>query len=201
MVDEILISTERGIVTQQDIDCLIDEYISTLYNPELLQKNVQCFNGLLDYIFRHKLNNIIGNPKRYDITLLDTIFSNIYVPLCYMYGYTVNVLYYCILVHIDYDHITDIVHGVYRNNGNIVNKELQNVIKKWFKAQEASLTGQAVQGNGVGAIFALKAMHQWQDTQTVQIQAAEPAQQLTVDELEQIAQQEQPPEEPEIDNI
>jgi len=201
MIDDILLATDRGVVTKQDIDCLIDEYISTLNNPELLQKNVQCFNGLLDYIFRHKLKAIIGNDRRYNIKVLDTIFNNIYVPLCYMYGYTVNVLYYCILVNIDYNHITDMVNGVYRNNGNIVNKELQNSIKKWFRAQEASLSGQAIQGNGVGAIFALKAMHQWQDTQTVTIQAAEPALQLTVDELEQIAQQEQPPEEPEIDNI
>lgn len=201
MVDEILISTERGIVTQQDIDCLIDEYISTLYNPELLQKNVQCFNGLLDYIYKHKLNSIIQKGKTYDIKLLDDIFNRIYLPLCYKFGYTVNVLQYCYLCNIRYSNIQDIVRGNYRSTGNIVNKELQLVIKNWFTAQEASLTGQAVQSNGVGAIFALKAMHQWQDTQTVQIQAAEPAQQLTVDELEQIAQQEQPPEEPEIDNI
>lgn len=201
MIDQIIVQSDAGIITQADIDRVCDEYKSRLPDPDRIYKNVHIYSGMLEYVYYSLIDKHIKRKRPYDIQLLDTIFQGIYIPLTHEYGYTINVLQYCILVHIEYDNIRDIINGVYRYTGNIPTKEHRDVIKKWFQQQEADLAAHAISSNGIGAIFALKAVHSWQDTQTVQIQAAEPAQQLTVDELEQIAQQEQPPEEPELDNI
>lgn len=188
MVEDILISTDKDIITESDLNRVITEYMDKLKDTDMIYKNISVFYGLMDYINKRLIDRLIDHNRPYDISLLDTIFHAIYMPLCYRYGYPVNVIYYCTLVNIGYDHINDIVHGVYRNNGNIVNKELQNVIKNWFRIQESSISGVAMTTGNVGAIFTLKSVHAWQDNTTVKIESADSSPKLTVDELEQIAE-------------
>ena len=201
MIDQIIVQSDAGIITQADIDRACEEYKSRLPDPDRIYKNVHIYTGMLEYVYYALIDKHIKRKRPYDVQLLDAIFQGIYIPLTHEYGYTINVLQYCILVHIEYKNIRDIVNGVYRYTGNIPSNELRDTIKKWFRQQEADLAAQAVSSNGIGAIFALKAVHSWQDAQTVTIQAAEPAQQLTVDELQQIAEQDTPPEEPPLDDI
>ena len=188
MIDNILVSTEKGIITELDLDRVITEYMDKLPNAEMIYKNISVFYGLMDYINKCMIDKLIDHNRPYDISLLDTIFHVIYMPLCYRYGYPVNVIYYCVLVNIDYNHITDIVNGVYRHSGNIVNKELQSMIKKWFRVQESSISGVAMTTGNVGAIFTLKSIHAWQDNTTVKIESANSSPRLSADELEQIAE-------------
>lgn len=204
MIDEILISTEKGIVTRQDLQRTCDEYIETLPDPDSIQKNVQVFSGMIRMIGNRLIKPILPDTRPHNYALYDEIWNKVYLYLCSIYGYIPNILLFCNgIIFINPNNIYGI--GIDNNNinysGQRVNKDRLEIIKKWRADCESALSSQVQQHSSIGSLFMLKAKFGYREEQTVTIQTAPEAARLTVDELEQIAQQEQPPEEPEIDNI
>ena len=110
-------------IYQSDIDLYCQEYIDNLPDEQLIYKT-PTFTGLLEYLYRKVIKNVVikNNNYRYDFSVLDSIFYNIYIPLTAQYGFTPSVVQFCTLVKIDNSNISDIRTGVHRNNGSEVNK-------------------------------------------------------------------------------
>lgn len=190
MVEDILVSTDKGIITESDLDRVIEEYIDKLPNGEMIYKNVQCFNGLIRFIGNRLVKNILPNTRLHDYKLYDSIWDNIYLYVCNMYGYIPNIQLFCTsLIYINPNN----VYGINENNninynGQVVNKDRLDVIKKWQTDRESALVGQVEQNNGIGAMFMLKAKFGYSENNTIRIESAVASPKLTVDELEQIAE-------------
>lgn len=181
--NSVLVSYNGIEVYPDDIAILCDEYINNLPNPEIIYKSAG-FCGLLEYIYSRKLKHVVINKpgKGYDFTVLDNIFYNIYLPLCYRYNITPTVIQFTALARIDNTHLGDIKNGVYSSNGSRVNPAHMRTVKNWFNACESALLGRAVNDNGIGAIFALKANYGYRETAPSQepqaIEAHESAEQI-----------------------
>lgn len=78
MTDNTALVEYNGItVYASDIDLLCDEYISTLPDASVINKSAG-FMGLLNYIYRRSIKNILPDNYNNDYNLLDVIFNNIY---------------------------------------------------------------------------------------------------------------------------
>lgn len=190
MVDNILVNTDKGIITELDLDRVITEYIDKLPNTEMIYKNVQCFNGLIRFIGNRLVKNILPNTRLHDYKLYDSIWDNIYLYVCNMYGYIPNIQLFCnALIYINPNN----VYGINENNnininGSMVSKERLDIIKKWQSDRESALVGQVEQNNGIGAMFMLKAKFGYSENNTIRIESADSSPRLSADELEQIAE-------------
>lgn len=172
--ENVILVKDNIQVYESDIQVLCDEYIESLPNADMIYKTA-VYNGLLDYIYKHLLHNVITNDngitsRSYDYHVLNDIFYNIYLPLCYRYNKTPTVLQFCTLCRIDNRNISDVKIGTYRNNGAKVNTENQRTVAKWYSACESALYNRAIEDNSIGAIFGLKAAHGWRDNQTITIE-------------------------------
>lgn len=177
-IEKALISYGDYNIYQSDIKQLCDEYINSLDFPEMVYKTPG-FSGLLDYIYKNALSDIIeysrgkeNNSFKHgiDFELLDNIFYNLYLPLCYRYGLTPTILQFCVLCKLANSHITDIKNGIYSSNGTKVNPLHTKTVKNWFSTCESALFSRAVDANSIGAIFGLKACYQYSDQQVQQVQ-------------------------------
>lgn len=187
-MDNSIIAYNGTEIYQSDIDQLCDEYIDTLPVPDMIYKTA-VFNGLLDYIYKRLLKNIIktDNGKTnsgYDFKLLDDIFYGIYLPLTYKYNKTATVLQFCCLCHIANSNLTDIRKGVYRNRGTAVNTASTQTVQKWFEVCESALYNRAIEDNSIGAIFGLKANYGYRDSQVITVETPS---QIPHETAEQIA--------------
>jgi len=183
-MNEIKVSENVSIYIN-DIWILCDEYINSLDNPDMIYKS-SIFRGMLDYIYRHGLKDIyLYNPKKsntlnYD--LLDNIFFEIYLPIVYKYNAIPSILGFSTMLRIDSENLSYVRKGVYQD-GSMVNKHNSEVVKKWYSVSESSLYDKAVQENGIGAIFGLKAGFGWKEA----VASPEPYTLPTVDSPETIA--------------
>ena len=186
-INDILISTKHGIVTQSDIDTAIEDYKSKLPIPEYLYTKVQTFNGLLWYIRDHVLNTILTRNRKRDYVVLDTIFYKIYVPLCSTYGFIPNIILFCNLCNISNDTMSynrNVLLPSMDNGSNIDNvyndddnEELGNnnysiiaeCTKRWYATCEAALRSQVTDHNSIGSMFMLKAKYQYSDQPQTQL--------------------------------
>ena len=165
------------------IDSYVDEYISSLPDESIVYKSMG-FNGLLYYIYKHCIIHVIDNDSFYnDYDLLDRIFFDIYLPLCYRFNIVPSVIGYCTFVHIDNRNISDIKQGVYRKDGSRVKPESQRTVQRWYDAIETSLLYKATNENGIGSIFALKANYNYNDQPKQVIAIENNTDDKTVDEL------------------
>ena len=151
---------------KNDIDILCDEYINSLMDPETIYKSV-VFSGMLNYIYQNKLKFIIPDTYNNDYKLLNDIFYNIYLDLCTRYNICPTIIQFCTLVHIDNDNLTYIRRGIY-NDGSKVNSDTLGTVKNWYSICESALLGRAVNENGIGSIFALKANYGYRDNDQIQ---------------------------------
>ena len=182
-INDILISTKHGIVTQSDIDTAIEDYKSRLPIPEYLYTKVQTFNGLLWYIRDHVLNTILTRNRRPDYVVLDTIFYKIYIPLCSTYGFIPNIILFSNLCNINHDMLSYNRNVLLpsMDNGNTIdnddNEELSNnnysiiteCTKRWYATCEAALRSQVTDHNSIGSMFMLKARYQYSDQPQTQL--------------------------------
>ena len=182
-INDILISTKHGIVTQSDIDTAIEDYKSKLPVPEYLYTKVQTFNGLLWYIRDHVLNTILTRNRRPDYVVLDTIFYKIYIPLCSTYGFIPNIILFSNLCNINHDMLSYNRNVLLpsMDNGNTIdnddNDELSNnnysiiteCTKRWYATCEAALRSQVTDHNSIGSMFMLKAKYQYSDQPQTQL--------------------------------
>lgn len=164
--NNVLLTIDGSEVYKNDIDIMIDEYIETLPDSDLLYKSSP-FKGLLLYIYNQKLKYIIemdkqnNNSKNNNYNLLNDIFYNIYLPLVYRYNLIPTILEFSVFVNIDNSHLTDVRNGFYRGNGSKANPENTRIVKSWFNVCESALASKAFSENGIGAIFGLKSAHGW----------------------------------------
>ena len=200
MADNALITYNGIEIYKSDIDILCEEYTETLEHPEILYKSAG-FSGLLEYIYREKLKPIIVMVpgKGYNYELLDNIFNNIYMPLCYKYNITPTVIQFTALVRVSDTALTDAHRGYDSQDGSRVNPKTVSTVKNWYKACESALLGRAVNDNGIGAIFALKANYGYRETAPI----AEPQAVTATETPEQISARHataQLPEKPNLDS-
>lgn len=164
--------TVNGIeLYQSDIDVLCDEYIQSLPDSSMIYKST-VFCGLLDYIYKHVLKDITrsnDNHIRYDV--INEIFYNIYIPLCYRFDKVPTMIQFSVLVNVSNTHLTDVKNGVYRSNGTAVNIACNQMVKKWYDVCESALLGKAINESSIGSIFALKSSFGYHENQTVTIES------------------------------
>lgn len=171
-----LIVVNEYSVYQSEIDYLCDEYISMLPDPAQVTKSAT-FPGLLQHIYKTKLRFILEDDiqrrpdkrRRNNYTLLDNVFNNIYIPLCSLYGIIPTVIGFCAFIHIDYLNICDVRNGTYRDSGNAASPADTHIIQKWYEYCESALYSRAIADNSIGAIFALKARHNYNDNTQQQV--------------------------------
>lgn len=186
-------------IYKSDIDMLTSEYIDNLPSETSIYKSA-AFYGLLEYLYKHCLKNVIINrvPYGYDYKVLNDIFYGVYVPLCTAYSITPTVLQFCTMVHIDNANISDIYKGVYRGNGSKAKPENTQYVKKWYQTCESGMLSRAVNESSIGSIFGLKSVYSYSENNTLTIQTDT----ITHDTAEQIASRHNTvliPEKPSID--
>lgn len=189
-IENALVSFGDISIYADDIEQLCEEYINSLPVPEMVFKSAG-FSGMLDYIYKNALKPVIDNSMQkgvtsstYNYKLLDDIFFNLYIPLCYKYGLCPTVIQFCVLVNINNTNITDVKNGVYRNNGSKVNPTSSQIVKKWYQVCESATVGKALNESSVGAMFIAKAVYNYNDQAPQQIQLTTAA---TLESPEQIA--------------
>ena len=159
------VMTDQGIEIYTDrIYQLADEYISTLDNPEDIKGlNKGLFTGMIKYIYQNCFyNNPLDNE---DISTLDSIF-NIYTSLCYRYNKRPTLLNFSLMVGINPDTFNTWKRGEYRGGLGSLHSE---TVKKWLAECESALVDGAIEQNGIGCIFALKANYGYTETAPAQI--------------------------------
>lgn len=175
MVERELIKSDNDdiIIYNSDISMLEEEYIESLYNPEMIFK-VSVFNGLLNLIHERLLKNIIKN-QTYNINynICDEIFYKIYIPLCNKYNIIPSVINFTSTVlRIDNTLITDIRNGNYRSDGSNVRKLTTQLVKKWFDVCESSYVQSVSNNNSIGCMFLLKSLYKYSDNNPIQVEIA-----------------------------
>jgi hypothetical protein len=158
-IDDILVENKQGqIITQSDIQRTIDIYINGLRDPESIYNNKpMIFNGLLEAIYRKNIKYILPNTYNLDYELLDSIFINIYINLCYTFSYIPSVLSFCNhLVKIEVSGIYTIQSGFYRPDGSKINNRFIEICKKWESFCTSDLFDNIAHNNSVGCIFIAK---------------------------------------------
>ena len=190
MKNTVLISDSGIEVFQSDIDILINEYIESLPDENMIYKSI-VFKGLLLYIYSHKLKHIIDSIKsnkgisqyNIDYSLMDSIFNNIYLSLCYRFSIVPTVLSFSVFVGIDNTYLSEVRSGTYKD-GSKVNSDSTQTVKKWYQVCESALADKAFNDNGIGAIFGLKANYAWTETAPTQV-IPESAAQSTPEQIQQ----------------
>ena len=188
MIDDVLVKNKFGVITRKDIEIAIDEYQSTLRNPdELYNSKSMVFNGLLKYIYNNNIIHIIPKQYKNDYILLDSIFNNIYINLCYTFNRVPSITNFTLLVNIDVGNIYNIRNGRL-NNGYKVNNTTYSIVKRWNDRCISDLVDNITHTNSIGCIFRAKTIG-FSEQQNINISVAPtnvPA--LDVNQLEQIAQ-------------
>ena len=160
IVDDIIVKSKEGkTITRSEIENSIYRYTSTLHEPNDIYNNKpMLFNGLLEYIYRHNIRYILpSNTIRYDYELLDNIFINIYINLCYTFSYVPMVTIFCNhLVHIDITYIYNIKDGIRLMDNIKVNPNIVRYIQKWISICNSDLFTHIAQTNSIGSIFVAK---------------------------------------------
>ena len=156
--EDILISCKAGVITTGDIQRSIDNYLDSLHDPSDIYNNKpMLFNGLLEYIYRHNIKHLIpDNLYTYDWDLLNDIFINIYINLCYTFNYIPMVSTYILhLVHANISYIYTIKDGIRCDNSK-VNTKITNYLKIWSEYSDSDLFNHIAQNNSVGGMFVAK---------------------------------------------
>lgn len=160
IIDDILAECKAGIITQTDIQRSINNYLETLYNPnEIYNNKPMLFNGLLEYIYKHNIKHLLQyneTNNNYDWKLLNDIFINIYINLCYSFGYIpmLSTFIYHVL-HIDLTYIYNIKDGIRLDGSKVINNS-SNYIKMWQQYCDSDLFNHIAQTNSVGGMFVAK---------------------------------------------
>ena len=197
-IDNIIISTEQGIISASQLEYHISEYINKLPVPDMVYKNSNTFNGLLMYLYSKVIRQILPDNYKTDYILLDSIFQCIYIPLCSYYGFNPSVYSFIAFMRISSATITMIRNDINTVQGYSVynNKRVKDIIDGWYDISKSLLMDKAITaGNPAGAIFILKSIHGLQDNTTVRIETGQQnAERLSIDELDAIAQEDAPPQ-------
>ena len=117
------------------------KYIYMLDDPEEIKTNNGLFVGMLKYIYRFYLIDLLGNThnvnNRYDFKLLDRLFY-IYTDLVYKYKHNkrATIIEFSIFVSISRDTLYNAALGLSKK----LTPEETCMVKKWFNECENTLT-------------------------------------------------------------
>ncbi len=169
LVDDILVESDIGFITSQDIEKSINDFESSLNDPGILYINGhKSFNLLLRYIYKHNIKHILPNTYNNDYELLDQIFINIYINLCYRYNRIPSISCFCInLVFIDYGNVYDLKIGTYRSTGDKVNINTKRIVEKWTRICDGELIDNVTHTGNIGAMFVAKTRGFREEPQTI----------------------------------
>ena len=162
------ISTDSGGIAEiflSELDVLVDEYIKDL--DEETKYKPSTFLGVLKYVYTEKFKPISGRRYNSKSMILDAEdISNLwdwYCSLAYRFSRTPTIAQFGILCGIDRHSFADWKNKISRG----ASPEYCATAKKMFAEAEAALEAKAVESNGIGAIFGLKACHQWRETSPI----------------------------------
>lgn len=193
-ITDILVRSEKGFIVWDDIETAINEYKLKLPNPDFLYTKSITFEGLIRYLYHRVISPIIPKSHRHDYKLLDDIFNNIYVPLCNIYGFQLNVLLFCLLCDININNINAIGQGRNVNGDPVSNRELTAYIEKWKAACESGLYSNVSNHSSIGSMFLLKSVYGYQEQQTIRIETDSSAPRIDTKQLQTLAQSDQEPQ-------
>lgn len=165
-------------VYESDIQLLEDQYIHSLPDENDIY-NVSCFRGLLVYIYRRLLKNVIrkeiDNYNAIDFRTIEIVFDNIYIPLTTKYKKTPLLSQFITsLCHMNYDTIELILSG--NESLMLADNELTkirlNTFKRLYNICQSATLERAQEDNSIGSIFISKAVYGKTDNnpQTIQLQ-------------------------------
>ena len=191
--DDVLVDCKQGVISKSDLENKCKEYIDQLPVPESIYNNSTVFQGLIRYLHRTLIKPIIPNTTKHDYKLYDCTFENIYMYLLSIYGYLGNIITFCYLIGVDYKYISDIHmgnynNGLYKQNDCEINIDTLRIISKWYNSIESSYVDKVGNQNGIGAMFLLKSVYGYSDTQTVHIDMAENKPQIDIRQLAELAE-------------
>lgn len=189
-----LVTSEKGSISEYDINQCIEEYKQRLLNPDDLYNNKSmCFNGLLRYIYTTRLKSILPNKPPYDYKLYDDIFNNIYIPLSMMFNRVVSVSTFCNhLISLYIENVYDIRTGLYRPEyTSKVNPIIRSYIAKWDEVCNTELVDYVVHNNSIGGMFRLKTKG-FREEQPIKLEISVQAPTLDTKQLDRIANTETP---------
>jgi len=173
--------TAPDVVDNLDITCheIALEYINTLDDPNELKDNNGLFVGMLKYIYKNYLGDIIGNKNNtyihYDYDLLDKLF---YIYTDFVYRYKQNkrptIIEFSLFVGMDRNTIHNAAFGLTKK----LTPQQVSKCKRWYSECESCL----VNGSSVFEIFLLKSQYRYNDNMApVPLESQGPA--LSVQEL------------------
>ena len=163
MNDNNIICTYNGIeIYRSDIDILCSEYESQYDNSEEVLSNTVFFTGLMVFIQQRLFKPITDIKYTNDYNALDKLFYSVFIPLSVKYRRTPTIQNFCVMVNISNSLLSEILTGTYRD-GSKVNSDTYKTIKKWYQTVESALASKAIDTNGIGSIFALKANFSWRE--------------------------------------
>ena len=194
----LILYTSNGYITEQDIQSLCDEYIDRLPNDNNnIYKDPLRFTGLLLYIYRKLLYKyIILVNGIYDYSILDKIFTDIYMPLSYTYGVLPTIEGFTAFIQVDRNVIYEIYTGNTIARGYTVNINNYYIVKKWYDTLEAAAATFVTMANSIGTMFYLKARKGWSETANIHITATNDAPALDLEQIDALTAQDTPPQLP-----
>lgn len=189
-----LVTSEKGSISEYDIEQCINSYLDTLSEPnEIYNNRNMLFNGLLHYIYNNKIKYILPNAYNNDYALLDIIFMRIYLPLCYKYSRVPSIMNFaCHLVNeVSITTLYDIKTGSYHADGSKVNINAYTFINKWESYCNSDLVDYIVHTNSIGGIFRAKTKG-FREEQPIKLEISVQAPTLDTKQLDRIANTETP---------
>ena len=170
MSGEVLSSVEE---LQNAVQVAVSEYLARfdLEKPEDI--TVSAFNGLCLYInatvmaTRHNQNTFTGIPQDDNtLAILHTLW-NIYFDLCARHNKTLSLIQFCMLSGIHNSLLYKWYNGVFKS---ATNSQYQSFAKMVLQACESATYGRTVDQNSIGAMFALKSVFGYTETQKTVIE-------------------------------
>lgn len=159
----------KNSVSKAESDFL--DLLDNAQDPE----NVAVFHGMILYIYRKCFMPNSADPlpnsrlknTMLDINNPDVLKSawHIYNDLCMRYNKTISVIQFCSFIGIDYDTLIRYANGLNKTTSQTICQ----IAKKIFSDAESATYGQAVDGNRIGAIFALKSKFGYTDNKPQEI--------------------------------
>lgn len=192
-ITDILVKTEKGFIVWSDIETAIEEYKLKLPNPDFLYTKSITFEGLIRYLYRRVIEPIIPKSHNHNYDVLDDIFNNIYVPLCNLFGFQLNILLFCLLCNIDTYNINIIGRGRNTDGSPVTNHELVSHVQKWQTACEAGLYSNVSNHSSIGSMFLLKSVYGYREDQTIRIETDSNAPKIDTKQLQTLAQSAEAP--------
>lgn len=187
---EPLVKTDRGFITEADLENTINRFINTLHDTnEIYDAKSMQFYGLLRYIYKYNIQYVlpIDNTK-HDYALMDTIFYRVFLPICYHFRRVPSVHSFIIhLLNYDITNIYDIRTGLYSGSDAKPNPTAAGYIAKWEAACTSDLLEYVVHTSSIGGMFRLKTKG-FSEEQRITIQAAGDAPTLDTKQIHTLVQ-------------